>query len=88
MVPAVGVPERLWLQGETFAHVGQLKLFLQDGRLTDYEELWRQREVLYSGMIDNLVRSGSGLFRVAVSKALDADRRILDHDPLNGYLQS
>jgi pimeloyl-ACP methyl ester carboxylesterase len=73
-------------EGETFAHVGHLKLFLQDGRLTDDEKLWREREVLYSGTIDNLIRSGSDLFRVAVSKVLDADRRILDHDPLNGYL--
>lgn len=73
-------------EGETFGHVGQLKLFLADGTLTDEEKFWREREVLYSGTIDDLIRSGSDLFRVAVGKVLGADRRILDHDPLNGYL--
>lgn len=73
-------------EGEAFAHVGQLKLFLEDGRLTDKEEFWREREFLYSGTIENLIRSGSDLFRVALGKVLGADRRILDHDPLNGYL--
>lgn len=73
-------------EGETFAHVGQLKLFLEDGSLTDEEGFWREREVLYSGTIENLIRSGSNLFRVALGKVLGADRRILDHDPLNGYL--
>jgi triacylglycerol lipase len=73
-------------QGEVCAHVGQLKLFLEDGSLTDEERFWREREVLYSGTIDDLIRSGPGLLGSAFGKLLRAGRRLLDHDPLNGYL--
>jgi len=37
-------------------------------------------------MTDDLIRKWTDLFRVALRKALRADRRILDHDPPSGHL--
>ncbi len=74
------------LEGEKFAHVGQLQLFLRDGTLTSEEELWQEREVIYSGTLGNLLRNFPSLLRARLGQVLSEEKRILDHDPLNGYL--
>jgi triacylglycerol lipase len=58
------------LELEVFTHVGQLKLFLPDGSLTDSDEEWQQREIGPADAVAGL-REVSGL---------------LDHDPVTGYL--
>ena len=72
--------------GEKFAHVGQLKLFLSDGSLTSDEAQWQQREVIYSDTLTNLLHNFPSLLRAKLGEALHAKGRILDHDPLKGYL--
>jgi len=74
------------VKGETFAHVGQLKLFLADGTVTDSEQAWQEREVIYSGDLVNLLRDAPSLLRARLRRTLSESRRVLDHDPLNGYL--
>lgn len=72
--------------GEKFAHVGQLKLFLSDGSLTSDEMQWQQREVIYSDTLTNLLQNFPSLLRAKLGEVLHAKGRILDHDPLKGYL--
>jgi triacylglycerol lipase len=74
------------IAGEHFAHVGQLKLFLVDNTLTDDELLWQEREVIYSGTLVDLLRNASSLLRAQLASVLRIGNRLLDHDPLNGYV--
>ena len=74
------------VRGERFAHVGRLQLFLPDGTVTDDERLWQQRELIYSGTLEELFRDGPTLLRARLGQVLLEDKRIFDHDPLNGYL--
>jgi triacylglycerol lipase len=72
--------------GERFSHVGQLKLFLPDGTVTSDDLAWQQREVVYSGTLLALLRDAPSLLRSGLAEALTEQNRILDHDPLRGYL--
>ena len=74
------------IAGEHFAHVGQLKLFLVDNTLTDDELLWQEREVIYSGTLVDLLRNAPSLLRAQLASVLRIGNRLLDHDPLNGYV--
>jgi triacylglycerol lipase len=78
---------KLLIQGERFAHVGQLMLFMPDGSLTADERAWQQREAIYSGPLLQLLRDSPSLLRAGLRKALFAHDRILHHDPLKGYLR-
>jgi triacylglycerol lipase len=76
------------LEEEQFAHVGQLKLFLSDGTLTDDEQQWRDREAIPPGRLADLLDELPGLVRGKLRQeplGIEA-HRIIDHDPLNGYL--
>jgi triacylglycerol lipase len=74
------------IQGEQFSHVGQLRLFLRDGSLSSDEQEWQNREVIYSGMFSELFQSAPNLLRAQLGQLLRGQNRLLDHDPLNGYL--
>lgn len=74
------------IQGEQFSHVGQLRLFLRDGSLSSDEQEWQNREVIYSGMFSELFKSAPSLLRAQLGQLLRGQNRLLDHDPLNGYL--
>jgi hypothetical protein len=73
--------------GENFDHVGQLNLLLPDGKLSNDPGLWREREVGLEAEILNLLRGLPNRFRFDLRRVLDRGRRVLDHDPLNGYLK-
>lgn len=72
--------------GERFSHVGKLMLFLNDQTVTDSETAWQEREVIYSAKLSDLFKESRSLLRFRFGQLLREDRRILDHDPLNGYL--
>lgn len=72
--------------GEKFAHVGQLKLFLKNGSLTTDMAEWQNREVIYSDTLAHLFDNLPSLLRAKLGAVLREKDRILDHDPLNGYL--
>lgn len=74
------------IEGERFSHVGQLRLFQRDGVLTTDEQEWQKREVIYSGTFSELLKTFPNLLRAQLGQLLRAQNRILDHDPLNGYL--
>jgi hypothetical protein len=74
------------IQGEQFSHVGQLRLFLRDGSLSSDEQEWQNREVIYSGAFSELFKSAPSLLRAQLGQLLRGQNRLLDHDPLNGYL--
>jgi len=74
------------IHGEQFSHVGQLRLFLHDGSLSSDEQEWQNREVIYSGMFSELFKSAPSLLRAQLGQLLRGQDRLLDHDPLNGYL--
>jgi triacylglycerol lipase len=73
-------------EGERFEHVGRLRLFRHDGTITSDELEWQQREVIYSGTLSDLLKSFPQLLRAQLGQLLRAHNRILDHDPVNGYL--
>ena len=75
-----------FIEGDRFAHVGQLLLFLPDGSITNDETAWQEREVIYSGSLADLVRNGPTLIRAQFDEALRPQDRLLDHDPVRGYL--
>lgn len=72
--------------GDRFGHVGQLRLLRSNGTVTSDELEWQQREVIYSGTLSELMKSFPQLWRSQLGQLLRAHNRILDHDPLNGYL--
>jgi triacylglycerol lipase len=74
------------IKGESFSHVGQLKLFLRDGTLTSDDRRWQEREVIFSGTLTDLLSGFPGLLRARLGLLLHEQDRILDHDPLHGYL--
>lgn len=74
------------VQGVTYAHAGQLRLMLPDGTLTSDDLEWHKREVLYSGTLDALLKNLPTLLQAQLSQMFRSHDRILDHDPLNGYL--
>jgi hypothetical protein len=74
------------IDGERFSHVGQLRLFLRDGSLSNDDQEWQNREVIYSGTFSELLKNSPNLLRAQLGQLLRAQNRILDHDPLNGYL--
>jgi len=71
---------------EVFAHVGNLKLLLADGTVTDDAGLWNDREVTYAGSIAGFFGELPHLMQVKAAQLLREQERILDHDPVNGYL--
>jgi hypothetical protein len=73
-------------RGDRFEHAGQLRLFQRSGALTSDELEWQQREVIYSGTLAALVHNLPQLVRTQLSQLLRAHNRILDHDPVTGYL--
>lgn len=73
-------------QEQKFAHVGQLKLLLKDGTVSSDDKLWQEREVGFGTDISKLLASLPNQLGVVLRTIIHADRRILDHDPLNGYL--
>jgi triacylglycerol lipase len=75
-----------FIEGDRFAHVGQLRLFLPDGAITDNETAWQEREIIYSGGWAELLRNTPTLLLAQLAEALRPEDRILDHDPLRGYL--
>ena len=83
---AVAQKVKKLVEGERFAHVGQLMLFLDDGTVTHSEAAWKAREVIYSGELSDLFKESRSLLRFRFGQLLREDRRIVDHDPLNGYL--
>jgi hypothetical protein len=74
------------IEGERFSHVGQMRLFQRDGSLGNDEQEWQNREVIYSGTFSDLLKNFPNLLRGQLGQMLRAQNRILDHDPLNGYL--
>lgn len=75
------------VQGERFSHVGQLMLFLRDGTLTSDDKLWRDREVLFSGTLKEFLSGLPALLQAKLGQLLHEQDRILDHDPVRGYLR-
>jgi len=74
------------IEGERFSHVGQLLLFRRDGSITSDEQEWQNREAVYSGTLSELLRTFPGLVRAQLGQLLRTQNRILDHDPVHGYL--
>ena len=74
------------IEGQRFNHVGQLRLFQRDGFMSSDEQEWQKREVIYSGTFSELLNNFPNLLRAQLGQMLRAQNRILDHDPLNGYL--
>ena len=74
------------IEGQRFSHVGQLRLFQPDGSITGDAQEWQKREVIYSGTLSELLQNFPHLLRSQLGQLLRAQNRILDHDPLNGYL--
>ncbi len=74
------------VQGDRFAHVGQLMLFLRDGSLTSDDLAWQEREIIYSGTVAEWLRNAPVLLQAELGDALRQQDRLLDHDPLRGYL--
>lgn len=74
------------LKGETFRDLGQLKLFLDDGTLTDSRAEWLKREVTYSPELFRLVLDSPDVLRHRLRQVFLPHVRILDHDPVRGYL--
>ncbi len=74
------------IQGAQFSHVGQLRLLQRDGSLTSDELEWQKREVIYSGTFAELLKNFPSLLQAQISQMLRTQNRVLDHDPLNGYL--
>jgi triacylglycerol lipase len=74
------------IEGEQFSHVGQLLLFQRDGSITSDEQEWQNREAIYSGPLSELVKTFPNLLRAQLGQFLRAQNRILDHDPVRGYL--
>lgn len=74
------------VKGEEFSHVGQLRLFLHDGSLSSDQQEWENREGIYSGKFSELFKSAPSLLRAQLGQLLRAGNRIVDHNPLNGYL--
>jgi hypothetical protein len=54
--------------------------------LNSDEKLWEEREVGFGTEINELLGHLPNQLGVALQKIIRADRRISDHDPLNGYL--
>jgi triacylglycerol lipase len=75
-----------FIEGDRFAHVGQLLLFVPNGSITNDETAWQEREVIYSGSLADLLRNAPSLFEAELGEALRPQDRLLDHDPLRGYL--
>ena len=59
---------------------------LPKGLLTSDELAWQEREVIYSGTLADLIRDGPALFQAELAESLRQPDRILDHDPVRGYL--
>jgi len=74
------------IKGEQFSHVGQLRLFQRDGSLGSDEQEWQKRELIYSGTVSELLKTFPNLLRAQLGQLLRGPNRLLDHDPLNGYL--
>ena len=74
------------IKGDQFAHVGQLMLFLRGGSLTSSELAWQEREIVYSGTLAAWLRNAPALLESELADALREQDRLLDHDPLRGYL--
>lgn len=74
------------LRLEHFAHAGQLKLFLPDGRLTADPLEWKKRELLTLPRILSLIALPKVERGAELRALLGAERRVLDHDPLS-YLK-
>lgn len=74
------------IEGERFSHVGQLRLFQRDGSVGSDEQEWQKREAIYSGTFSELLKNFPNLLRAQLGQLLRVQNRILDHDPLNGYL--
>jgi triacylglycerol lipase len=74
------------IEGERFSHVGQLLLFRRDGSITSDEQEWQNREAVYSGTLSELLGTFPGLLRAQLGQLLRTQNRILDHDPVHGYL--
>jgi Lipase (class 3) len=73
-------------EGERFSHVGKLLLFQRDGSITSDEQEWQNREAIYSGPLSELLTTFPNLLRAKLGQFLRTQNRILDHDPVHGYL--
>jgi hypothetical protein len=54
--------------------------------LNSDEKLWQEREAGFGTEINKLLGGLPNQLGIALEKIIRADRRILDCDPLNGYL--
>jgi hypothetical protein len=61
-------------------------VLLRERALPSDEKLWQEREVGFDTEIDRLLGSLPIQLGIALRKIIRADRRILNRDPLNGYL--
>jgi hypothetical protein len=74
------------LKGEAFRDLGRLKLLLADGTVTDSHAEWLKREVTYSPELFRLVLASPEVVRHRLKQVFLPHVRILDHDPVTGYL--
>jgi len=74
------------LKGQQFDHVGELRLFGNDGKLTADPLEWQKREVIYSGTFTELLQQFPQLLRAQFAQFLRGPNRLLHHDPVRGYL--
>jgi len=74
------------VRGELFAHAGQLRLILPDAPLTSELAAWQKREPLVSIPFGDWFKDTSRLVRNQLEQTLRAANRVLDHDPIRGYI--
>jgi hypothetical protein len=75
-----------FLQSDQFSHAGRLLLLLPDGTVTSDENRWRERELALAPSLEDVLFAFPSLLQAEWREALSAGNRILDHDPLRGYL--
>jgi hypothetical protein len=61
-------------------------VLLRERALNSDEKLWEEREVEFGTEINELLGHLPNQLGIALQKIIRADRRMLNHDRLNGYL--
>jgi hypothetical protein len=75
-----------YLQADQFSHAGRLLLLLPDGTVTSEENRWRERELALAPSLQEVLFAFPSLLHAEWMETLSAGSRILDHDPVRGYL--
>jgi hypothetical protein len=79
-----------FFEPETFSHGGELMMLARDGTLItnpqERDKAWDERETPVGLSLKQVLTKAPQLIREALNKDVLRGARLLDHDPLNGYL--